>query len=95
MLAVNAKASSIGISKLSSEMSVAVFSIKICCLKGQQCPSQGYRKPLFSGCHLLGRTHFKYLCKYVSELKCDLTPMKLSSLVHYFLGRDPASKDKG
>lgn len=52
---------------------------------------------LFSGCLLLGRTPFKYLCKYVSELKCDLTPRKLSSLVHYFFGRgrEPASKGKG
>lgn len=31
--------------------------------------------------------HFKYLCKCVSELKCDLVPMQWSDLVQYFFGK--------
>lgn len=93
---VNIKASPIAISKLSSEVTMNIFNAKIQCLKGDGVHRRVIESHLFSGCHLLGWIHFNYLCKYVSELKCDLMPMKLSSLVHYFFGkgRDPASRNK-
>lgn len=42
---------------------------------------------MFSGSHLLGWIHVKYLCKCVSELKCDLVPMEWSDLARYFFGK--------
>lgn len=84
-------------SQLSSEMTMNIFRVKIQCLKGGGVHHRVMESHLSSGCRLLGRTHFNYLCKYVSELKRDLMPMKLSNPVYYFFGkgRDPASQSKG
>lgn len=94
---VNVKASSMAFSQLSSEMTMDIFRVKIQCLKGGGVHHRVIESHLSSGCHLLGRTHFNYLCKHVSELKRDLMPMKVSSPVYYFFGkgRDPASQSKG
>lgn len=82
-------------SELSSEMNI--FSVKSQCLKGGGVHTGFKRATCSQAAACWGGPHFKYLCRYVSELKWDLMPMKLSSLVHYFFGkgRDPASKNKG
>lgn len=57
--------------KLALKVIMTLFSIKIHCQKG----CRAVESHVFSGFHLQGWIHFKYLCKCVSELKCDLVLM--------------------